>query len=79
VKILLDECVDQRLAEDITGHEVSTVKHGLEFEAERRISNSGRKPIRGFCYYRSQLVVSTQLEALQYCCNRLDRTNKPIE
>jgi predicted nuclease of predicted toxin-antitoxin system len=26
VKILLDECVDQRLAEDITGHEVHTVK-----------------------------------------------------
>ncbi len=26
MKILLDECVDQRLAEDITGHEVHTVK-----------------------------------------------------
>jgi predicted nuclease of predicted toxin-antitoxin system len=26
VKILLDECVDQRLAEDITGHDVKTVK-----------------------------------------------------
>jgi len=26
VKILLDECVDHRLAEDITGHEVQTVE-----------------------------------------------------
>jgi hypothetical protein len=26
VKILLDECVDQRLAEDFAGHEVRTVK-----------------------------------------------------
>jgi hypothetical protein len=26
VKILLDECVDQRLAEDFVGHEVRTVK-----------------------------------------------------
>ena len=26
MKILLDECVDQRLAEDITGHDVKTVK-----------------------------------------------------
>ena len=26
MKILLDECVDQRLAEDIAGHDVHTVK-----------------------------------------------------
>jgi predicted nuclease of predicted toxin-antitoxin system len=26
VKILLDECVDQRLAEDMAGHDVKTVK-----------------------------------------------------
>ena len=42
MKILLDECVNQRLAQDFIGHEVSTVSQmgWLEIKGQWRIAGS---------------------------------------
>jgi predicted nuclease of predicted toxin-antitoxin system len=80
VKILLDECIDQRLAEDFTGHEVLTVAQvGWKSKQNGELLTLAADHFEAFVTTDRNLSFPAEFTAVQYRGRGFNRANQPFK
>jgi hypothetical protein len=77
VKVLLDECVDWRLARDIVGHDVRTAREMGWTTVENGQLLACRGSVRRIRHGRSKSLASTEPGSLLYCSRCPSSKDKP--